>query len=538
MRNQQIEHESPHLMEASQTSPRLTMIIKYGLGFILLSLSLRFQAQPDLMNVMPNGNVGIGTSLPQFPLDMSAHQSVLRMTTTDHVNGSVIELKNNLGSPQFLGALNFNNLAGTTPGQIAYFGNHALTLRTNGFERMRIDDDGKVGVGTATPESNLSVGGSGFDYVSIWGETMLENGVGISGLARNTGNFTNWGGLFQANGHTGIGVVGRAIHDGAGTNYGGDFRADAHAGRGVRGIANGVLGHGVHGETAGASGVGVFGKATGGSSIGVQGEATSTAGTAVWGLASNTSGTNYGGYFQANGNSGYGVNGTALGANGKGVAGLATGSSGRGVHGLASSSGEDDKNYGGYFQSDGGNGVGVYGFVNNDPLSGLGFGLYGETGRGAGVYGICDGEDGVGVYGIASGNNGGSHNRGVVGDGHDFDFYAAGIGVNYGTRSSLRWKKNIVDIENPLEKLEKLRGVYFDWDQEHGGSHDVGMIAEEVGKVLPEIVVYEENGIDADGMDYSKLTPLLVEAVKAQQTLLRMLTKRIEELESNSRSDH
>ena len=66
--------------------------------------------------------------------------------------------------------------------------------------------------------------------------------------------------------------------------------------------------------------------------------------------------------------------------------------------------------------------------------------------------------------------------------------------------------------------------MYFTWDEEHGGQHDVGMIAEEVGKVLPEIVVYEENGIDADGMDYSKLTPLLVEAVKA-------LLVRVEELE-------
>ena len=42
----------------------------------------------------------------------------------------------------------------------------------------------------------------------------------------------------------------------------------------------------------------------------------------------------------------------------------------------------------------------------------------------------------------------------------------------------------------------------------------MGMIAEEVGLVLPEIVDYEENGIDAIGMDYSKLTPVLVEAVK------------------------
>jgi hypothetical protein len=56
--------------------------------------------------------------------------------------------------------------------------------------------------------------------------------------------------------------------------------------------------------------------------------------------------------------------------------------------------------------------------------------------------------------------------------------------------------------------------VYFNWDFEHGGGHDVGMIAEEVGEVLPEIVKYEENEVYATGMDYSKLTPLLVEAVK------------------------
>ena len=38
--------------------------------------------------------------------------------------------------------------------------------------------------------------------------------------------------------------------------------------------------------------------------------------------------------------------------------------------------------------------------------------------------------------------------------------------------------------------------------------------AEEVGQILPEIVSYEDNGIDAIGMDYSKLAPLLIEAVK------------------------
>jgi len=123
---------------------------------------------------------------------------------------------------------------------------------------------------------------------------------------------------------------------------------------------------------------------------------------------------------------------------------------------------------------------------------------------------------GVCVLGFADDTNG--VNYGVVGDcrsPNGFDFYAAGPGTNYGSGSSRRWKNNIEPISDPLDKIAKLQGVYFNWDDEHGGNHDVGMIAEEVGRVLPEIVNYEENGIDAIGMDYSKMTPLLVEAVNA-----------------------
>ncbi len=43
----------------------------------------------------------------------------------------------------------------------------------------------------------------------------------------------------------------------------------------------------------------------------------------------------------------------------------------------------------------------------------------------------------------------------------------------------------------------------------------IALLASPAGAVLPEIVTYEENGIDAIGMDYSKMTPLLVEALNA-----------------------
>ena len=86
-------------------------------------------------------------------------------------------------------------------------------------------------------------------------------------------------------------------------------------------------------------------------------------------------------------------------------------------------------------------------------------------------------------------------------------------------------------IPDPIEKIKAIRGVFFDWDEAHGGKHAVGMIAEEVGKVLPEIVDYEENGIDAIGMDYSKITPLLLEAIKAQQAEIELLKGKVAQLE-------
>lgn len=65
-----------------------------------------------------------------------------------------------------------------------------------------------------------------------------------------------------------------------------------------------------------------------------------------------------------------------------------------------------------------------------------------------------------------------------------------------------------------MDKVRQLRGVSFDWTE--SGSHDIGMIAEEVGRVIPEIVDYEANGTDAKSLAYDRLVALLVEALKEQ----------------------
>jgi len=93
------------------------------------------------------------------------------------------------------------------------------------------------------------------------------------------------------------------------------------------------------------------------------------------------------------------------------------------------------------------------------------------------------------------------------------------IAAGWTTYSSRRWKTNIRTLPDALAKIEQLRGVSY--DLKTSGKHEIGVIAEEVGQVVPEVVSYEKNGKDAQGVDYSRLTALLIEAVKQQQGLIR-----------------
>lgn len=95
--------------------------------------------------------------------------------------------------------------------------------------------------------------------------------------------------------------------------------------------------------------------------------------------------------------------------------------------------------------------------------------------------------------------------------------------------SSRRWKSDIATITGALDKVEQLRGVtYRSKDNNHPG---IGLIAEEVGKVIPEVVAYEENGTDAKSIDYARLVAVLIEAVKELRKDNELLKARIGVLE-------
>lgn len=101
--------------------------------------------------------------------------------------------------------------------------------------------------------------------------------------------------------------------------------------------------------------------------------------------------------------------------------------------------------------------------------------------------------------------------------------------------SDVRLKENIVVLDSALDKINSIRGVSFDWTDDyiksHGGEDgyfvrkkDVGVIAQEIESVLPEAVADREDGYK--GVQYEKLVPLLIEAVKELTEKIRILENR------------
>ena len=113
------------------------------------------------------------------------------------------------------------------------------------------------------------------------------------------------------------------------------------------------------------------------------------------------------------------------------------------------------------------------------------------------------------------------------------DIRATGDVVAFAS-SDERLKDNVELISNPIEKVKELRGVTWEWNEEASEAAkqtpNVGVIAQEVEKVLPELVHDRENGYK--GVDYSKLTGLLIEVVKTQQEKIESLESRLDKLEN------
>lgn len=91
--------------------------------------------------------------------------------------------------------------------------------------------------------------------------------------------------------------------------------------------------------------------------------------------------------------------------------------------------------------------------------------------------------------------------------------------------SALRFKSDVETIGDAAAVVERLRGVRFRWTAD--GRADVGLIAEEMAQVLPELVTYEADGTTIRGLRYAPLVAVLVEAAKGQQAALDEATETV-----------
>ena len=153
-----------------------------------------------------------------------------------------------------------------------------------------------------------------------------------------------------------------------------------------------------------------------------------------------------------------------------------------------------------------------------------------------------------------------------TGNTHDYTWYDADVGIRWyvagvedmrlqnggtlqvdgdvvafsTTISDERLKDNVATIENPLDKIKALRGVEYDWNAgSRKGKRDLGLIAQEVEKVIPNIVHEHEQPFlndDEDDktlyktVDYEKMVAVLIEGMKEQQSQIDELKSEINQL--------
>ena len=197
---------------------------------------------------------------------------------------------------------------------------------------------------------------------------------------------------------------------------------------------------------------------------------------------------------------------------------------------------------------------GTYGTAGSGGTSGTS-GTYGTAGSGgtSGTNGTAgsggtSGTNGTAGSGGTSGTNGTAGSGGTSGGfttNSNAQVNSLGVGVAAsGTTgeiratgditgfysSDIRLKENISPIENSLDKIKAISGNTFDWKSgfEQYHSHtgkDVGVIAQEIQSILPEIVTERESGYLA--VDYIKIIALLIEAIKEQQKQIDLIASNL-----------
>jgi hypothetical protein len=107
---------------------------------------------------------------------------------------------------------------------------------------------------------------------------------------------------------------------------------------------------------------------------------------------------------------------------------------------------------------------------------------------------------------------------------------------NITARSDLRKKTNITMIEDSLEKIQQMRGVYYNKNDELSKTRNVGFIAQELESVLPEVVHTNTHDEGFKSVSYGNITAVLIEGMKSQQSTIASMLSSISSLKASRAS--
>ena len=116
----------------------------------------------------------------------------------------------------------------------------------------------------------------------------------------------------------------------------------------------------------------------------------------------------------------------------------------------------------------------------------------------------------------------------------NYDLYISGDALSDGiwSTSDLKWKMNILELNDVLPDINKLRPVTYDWrvdeypDRHFSNRIQIGLIAQELEEVFPELVKTDEKGNKA--ISYEKLSVLLLKSIQEQQQQIEEMKNEIE----------
>ena len=110
------------------------------------------------------------------------------------------------------------------------------------------------------------------------------------------------------------------------------------------------------------------------------------------------------------------------------------------------------------------------------------------------------------------------------------------INVTENTPSDIRLKKDITPLQHALEQIMQLNGYQYHWkDQRQDSTLQIGVIAQELEKVYPELVSLRSD--DYKTVNYTGLIPVLIEAIKEQQTTIQSLQQQLEQIQANQQME-